>query len=56
MAPALLAHGGTVGALAEGAGVLLGLATLSVLVWRSTRKKIDEYEPARDSVEEDRRR
>jgi hypothetical protein len=54
MALALLAHGGTAGALAEGAGVLLGLAALSVLVWRSTRKKIEEYEPAREPVEEDR--
>lgn len=51
---AQLAHGGTAGAIAEGAGVLLGLAVLSVFVWRSTRTKIDEYDPARERAEPDR--
>ena len=53
MALAPLAHGGTFGALAEGAGVLLGLVALSYFVWRSTSRKIDEYDPARDDRADD---
>ena len=49
MTPTLLAHGGMAGAIAEGIGVLLGLAALSYFVWRSTKGKIDEYDVRRAS-------
>ncbi len=51
MALAALAHGGTAGAIAEVAAGLVGLAALSYFVWRSTRAKIDEYDPTRERVE-----
>ncbi len=53
MGLALLAHGGTAGAIAEAAAILVALAALSFFVWRSTRKKIDEYDAARERVERD---
>ena len=48
---AALAHGGIAGLIAEGAAVLVGLVGLSLLVWRSTRGKIDEYNPGRRASE-----
>ncbi|MBW3592377.1 MAG: hypothetical protein KY396_01650 [Actinobacteria bacterium] len=54
MASELLAHGGTLGAIAEGAAIVLALAGLSFFVWRSTRRKSDEHDPARECVDDER--
>jgi hypothetical protein len=54
MSLALLAHGGPAGAIAEGAAVLVALALLSVFVWRSTRRKIDDYDPGRERPDDRR--
>ena len=48
----VLAHGGIPGLIAETASVLIALVALAVLVWRSTKGKIDEYDPSRRQREE----
>ena len=53
---AVLAHGGIPGVIAEGAAVFVGLVGLSLLVWRSTRGKIEEYDPGRRGERAGRRR